>query len=461
MNELYDDLGHVPVYAVEKIGTKTIRQAIPIPRHYENRGEALRNLNRYEYCAFVHLVKRDNKDKPSCNTRRPAVAKFPFPEQYILHATKAQMLNAKQKTVVFCDKQPHHPGPEPDSSDSVGHSRWKLRADVFARYMLFMFRPEVEFFDETDRTHLTPLAYDWTALQQWVSACQRDASALSKFRLQSLNNRIYRLTTDFANKAILSDYRGRNRTLWKESQIAEFNREDAQLRRHAAKHDALELPDHWFEANHKDLGLSKTKQMELQLEDNHVQLSVLQDICQSVRYRRRVWYDRHTTTLNVAKAGINYMDLDEVWQKATLLLASKDCPSIMQGHIPTPGQSQNIMALLTEVCRKHKADQKAIHRMYEKYFLNTFDRPPGVALLHGAAGTGKSHVIQGITEAARICGKRTLNTSFNAINALAIGGPTLASLVHLSGAHKQEIRPFEKVFTSGNLSTMCKSNKLT
>ena len=445
MDELYRDLGHVPVYAVEKIGTKTVYQAIPTPRHYENRGEALRKLNRYEYCALTHLVKRDLKEKPPCKTTRPAATKFLFPERYILHASKAQMLNAKQKTVVFCDKQPHHPGPEPDDNNSVEHGRWKLRADVFARYMLFMYRPEVDFFDETDRPTLTPLTYDWHALQQWVFTCQHDDSIISKFRLQSLNNRIYGLTAEFANKAILSDYRGRNRTLWNESQIAEFNKEDAQLRRHAVQHDALELPDHWFEENQHDLGVPQTKQMEIQLEDNYVQLSVLQNICRVVDQRNRARFETFTNVVDSIKAGICDLDLHVVRQKAKLLLEAKQCPVVPKGQSSPLGQSsQHMEALLNEVCIKHKDNQKQYHLIYEKYFLDVRDRPPGVVLLHGAAGTGKSHVIKGITDAARICGKRTLNTSFNAINALAIGGPTFASLVHLSGSHKHEVRSFEK-----------------
>ena len=63
-----------------------------------------------------------------------------------------------------------------------------------------MLCPEEANYDESEPG--PTLLYDWDALQHWVSYFQRDSSIISKFRLQSLSNRIQGLTTDFRTKVI-------------------------------------------------------------------------------------------------------------------------------------------------------------------------------------------------------------------------------------------------------------------
>jgi DNA replication protein DnaC len=80
-------------------------------------------------------------------------------------------------------------------------------------------------------------------------------------------------------------------------------------------------------------------------------------------------------------------------------------------------------------------EQKEIFNLYSNYLYNPENpnlRPPDVVLLHGAAGTGKSTVLRGISKAASICLRKTLNTAFNNINALDLAGVTTAKVISLN-----------------------------
>ena len=275
-NDVVEEFGRMPVYVIETIGTRKIKKPLPTPGHYPFRGPELCFMNHTEYAALIQLKQRRKSDVVS-KTKHFA-QQFPFAEQYDLHTAKAQMLKAKQSTVIFCGKQPSHPGPEPPQlpdTDNIRYKQWKKRADFFARYMLTMFRPEEAFYDAS--CQVNSYQYNWEALQEWIAQCQNDTSVISKFRLQSLFHRVHGLSTDFATKVILADYRGRNRTIWTPSQRANFFNDDY-LKRKEKAHDRNELDDYLYEQKNKFLSDRINRSMDLQLEDNKALLDAFNTV---------------------------------------------------------------------------------------------------------------------------------------------------------------------------------------
>jgi hypothetical protein len=84
-----------------------------------------------------------------------------------------------------------------------------------------------------------------------------------------------------------------------------------------------------------------------------------------------------------------------------------------------------------------------VHLLYEEFLHDPcHNKIPPIAMVHGPAGTGKSHVVRGIDAAAIWHDKLALKTSFNSITALNIGGPTFSSLVNLDSKHMQHSGQF-------------------
>ena len=90
-----------------------------------------------------------------------------------------------------------------------------------------------------------------------------------------------------------------------------------------------------------------------------------------------------------------------------------------------------------------KRRQLWVYKTYKKFLDNPDDpkhAPPDITLLHGTAGTGKTTVLDSILEYADLKGHSTVQTAFNAINAIHFKqGQTTASLIHLRGIDKTSL----------------------
>ena len=94
---------------------------------------------------------------------------------------------------------------------------------------------------------------------------------------------------------------------------------------------------------------------------------------------------------------------------------------------------------------KLTAGQCEIMKLCKRYlFDGDSSIMPSIMLVTGAAGTGKSTVVHHINEMAHIANANVINTSFNAINALNMTGPssstmgrTTCSLVNMNGQQKK------------------------
>ncbi len=297
-----------------------------------------------------------------------------------------------------------------------------------------MFRPE-------DRPNLE---YNWKALKRWVKECQSDASILSKFCLQAVNNRVHGLKIDFASKVIISDYRGRNRTLWSEEEQQRFRDEGRHLKQQQELPDIDQLDEHAYEQENNFLELDQNCNMDAQLEDNGIQLQALNDICRAFDRCQNQDPSQHTESIinsSMLVAGLGQQQAQHIGQA---ILDAKQIVVEPPNTNTASSSPADRDILLNRLCMNHRRNQKLCHNLYAQYFANAnSSKPPSVVMLQGQAGTGKSYVIKSITEAAKVSGKRTVQTAFNAINAQAVNGPTFASLVHLEGRHKKVIEEFK------------------
>jgi hypothetical protein len=328
-----------------------------------------------------------------------------------------------------------------------------------------MFRPEDKWYEAKHITNAKKEGgfmynYNWDALQDWIHSCQQDTSILSKFRLQSVFHRVHGLTTDFATKVILTHYRGRNRTMWTQEQRHRYQAEHDRLRRQAALHDGTTMDDHQYEELHKILSRESNKQMAVQLKDNTLQLKAFNSACTNIDQNFANAADGTSSTDNhVMMASLSHVNISDAARKAEALYGDKEVndddvnDEDEENNDDTYDSNNDDNNNSTSPASKRKTEidglakglnklQQDIFDVYRAYFESggESDLPPDVVLLHGAAGTGKSHVIKCVDGTATICNVPVLRTSFNAITAKAIGADTFSSIAHLQAIDINEIR---------------------
>ena len=134
---------------------------------------------------------------------------------FLLSAIHELKLEAKQCTPILTKGIPLHPGPKPTNQKMM--AQWKKNANLFARYILTVFRPESEFYDPLTQTN--QYEYDYQALQSWIKSLQDDNNMISKFRLITIQRAVSNLRSRFSVKKMLNEHRARNRDLWENPQM--------------------------------------------------------------------------------------------------------------------------------------------------------------------------------------------------------------------------------------------------
>ena len=219
--ELFGSFGPAPFKQVEE-GRQ--QEPVYLPELYDHRGKDLAWMNREEFYALMRVEKithkSDGKESPgaaSPKSTRPRAGRYNFGSGIIIEASHQLRVLSKQTVLVWTHKIPLHPGPEP--KEVRKYRNWRCRADKFAQFVLTMFRPEEDHYDDST---VNALSYDWPALMQWISSLKSSRTALSKLRLASMNHYLFAMKSSYHHKRIFQAYRGESRDCWKDSDREAF-----------------------------------------------------------------------------------------------------------------------------------------------------------------------------------------------------------------------------------------------
>jgi hypothetical protein len=191
--------------------------SIPYPVFYRYRGEGLKRLNRLEYYSLVQINRRGKESGADGSEGRAKSKEFPFgcgleeriggpgPGRYF------QYMRSKQCTPQFFSIQARHPGSEP--SDPEEQKAWRMKADKFACDFLIMFRPEPDLYEyEEDQSYT--YEYNWEAYLEFVQELQMSNKDIDRSRLEQMERMVHSWGVNEEKKNVLTEWRGRRRTLW-------------------------------------------------------------------------------------------------------------------------------------------------------------------------------------------------------------------------------------------------------
>jgi hypothetical protein len=413
---------------------KDVRMLIPSAALYGTRGKELRDLNRLEFRALVG-TRRANADNS-----RARIKQFAMPPSFAVAAQYAFVLEGKQSTPILTRSPPPHPREAPNQpKDHAEYLQWKEKADIFAKFWLSELHPEPDCYQVTDQNRL---AYDWTALTEWVDSCLSSDRIIDTFRLMAMDKRRIGLRSSYVHKAWLSKYRGRDRDLWSSDQKARYAMEEATRRK---GYEQNILDNYAFEQSHCELSKRTNNQMNQQIAYSKEQVAEYERVSglnspQPSSKRCRA------SASNVLFTALPAKEIQERAAKLKAWRPPKGTPAPTRkrkrydsGMTPVAVSNQLSNNLKTS------PEQQELFDFYSKYLLNPEDpncRPPNIVLVHGVAGSGKSTVCEAIDDLTEFLNKKNIKTSFNAINALAIGGNTTASLIQLRPEiHSEHLLP--------------------
>ncbi len=199
LESLQSDLGKFKLFTVEHdpINQTPVKAFVALSSIYNNRGPKLKHLSRYEMQALTEI-----KEKPKGEKVRPHA--FPMADGFILTANHEFVLRRKQRTPILTQRFPRHPGQKPTDPALVGN--WQKEANLFAHFVLTVFRPEVDFHSANSQEN--PHEYSFEELQNWITSPQEDDNVISKFRLVLLQRHVKGLSTAHVVKKMSNEFRG-------------------------------------------------------------------------------------------------------------------------------------------------------------------------------------------------------------------------------------------------------------
>jgi hypothetical protein len=286
--------GYTPIFQVEegRDGNAGTKVAIPKVSMYFSRGKELQNFNMMEYECLVQIGKKKIETEEGVNDRlmedgqapddlphrnqkkpgRPASSRFEYDTNFQMQRLFEQLLAAKQSLpFVIGNAPPKRPGSKPLSLLNEGESddgdytkrldSWQRKADTFARYYLLLYRP-------TSSKDLQDGDFTFAALERWIEDCRTSNHWLKEARLAMFNNRLNGMSISTTNKKLLTDYRGRCRTLW--SDYERFKNKEYFAARSAQRAEDLEaagLTAAEFNLEHMELGKNTNAMMKRQEND--------------------------------------------------------------------------------------------------------------------------------------------------------------------------------------------------
>ena len=418
------------------------RKAIPRAALYPNRGENLRYLNRYEYCALIQFCPINGGSRSGEEGLRGG--RFPFSSSLSISSSHHQSLFGKQRTPVILGQEPKPPGPRPEPTDSeTAHERWRKAADNYADHILTIFRAEEECYDESMPN---PYKYNWESLVDWVASCQQSTSILSKFRLFSASRHVNSFSTLFDVKRMLMDYRGRSRDMWTDSDSRRrWDDEDGALRNCRKDNDSKFLDDLAFRANNAVLPETTTKSLDRVTHWSLLLTTQFMNVSHR-RTKRKILMEApgscRSLVYPLLECSVDADDFEEQflplqWQSSEVENATieQQQQSSKEGrNAGTRHDIQHVIHRLRNGARPEEAlnrKQAAVFDLYVDHLVNGGKPPPPVLLVHGQGGSGKTEAILRLCELVPFLGKTIFKTAFNNINAVAFDGQTTASAVDL------------------------------
>jgi len=440
-------------------------ELIPVPRPmlYRCRGNALRKLNRYEYFTCVE-VKRNRKETPKSNstTGRPNSTQYSFAPNCPIANSYHQILRSKQCTLKLFKNPPPHPGKEPDRSNLTEFEKWQQKANRFALYYLVLFRPEEDMHKMKKCYETSPYHYKWKDFQDFVNTLkegENNATEKQTIRnaciLGEMTDLITSVKTSTHNKAILSNYRSLSRTIWSDQIQAEGRAEYKYSK--SNQHNGNEFN------NDIDMmvdNMSIGKQLSTQTERNIMQNVAFTDqLINQMKNLLDVSKTNRRNTNNSIDYKVKIQSLDQnlihtIAEKPVL----EENDTTNSNDVLTPVNHTDV-ATLDERVDKLIADKNlstdkltAVRIMYHHFKQVLFRRndpgnKPPILLITGPPGTGKSWLVNFLTEIALLIGLcAPIKTAFMGIAAINIGGSTICTLldipINLSRQYKNEIVPW-------------------
>ena len=259
--------GSAPLYRVDNDSRIA---AIPYCFLYRYRGEKLKDLNRLEYYSTIQVKKDNDMDTKSSTPPhiqfkkgRKKSTRYAFDSGLEIHANHYQVMRSRQCTCKIFEQPPKHPGlpPEDVPENKQALLRWEKSANKMAMWYLTLFRPERNLYS---KAQVNTYSYGWNAFIDFLDELQQNkyTNAISRFRLDSINNMMNNLLTSRRNRAIFSHYRARNATRWsEEEQYDNRQRYQHKLRKGVAYDDDSDMELDFNECIH--FGLSDRKQQEI------------------------------------------------------------------------------------------------------------------------------------------------------------------------------------------------------
>ena len=411
-------LGPYKCYTVEKssLPGKDIEVFVPYSLLYNNRGKDLRHFSRYELPALFQLKEKPKNDASRCGY-------FSLAPSFILSARYAYFLRQKQRTPLLTSKMPSHPGPPPDPITA----EWQRKADNYARHILIVYRPEVDYYDA--QLQINPYRYNYQALTEWVEALQRDQNVISKLRLMMVRRSTHRIRSTMVTKRMTCEYRGRKRKTWtKSANVFDYTPQQAEQFSHTEENF---LP---AELNPRQMKARLAKAQYL----NGTRLALHQ-------------METHTNTMQIDQGNppknpiFNSHNLtnDETKEQLTMQMMEMKHfvvpPAAADSNCDSPDSLDGNHAGVPFTASQENVELNAKQREIVDCVINALLYPethghllPDITLLTGTAGTGKSEVIKVVRKDAQINTLANFRTGFNGITALHIGGMTTSSVLKFS-----------------------------
>ena len=216
--------GSARLYTTNDNGTK---QPVSYAALYRYRGEALKSLSRYEYCALIDVVEsgKDTIHSNDTSSRgRKTRDAYPFGVGLGIENNYHQVLKSKIHIPKLTLTPPSPPKkmPQPlDESDDEYNEQyqtyvrelaaWREKADKFAHFYLTLFRPEDTLYE---KGQVCTYKYDWESFTEYYKQLRRSRWLIAKLRLDQIDRCFQSWRVDTETREMLATYRERARTMW-------------------------------------------------------------------------------------------------------------------------------------------------------------------------------------------------------------------------------------------------------
>lgn len=436
--DLLAELGFIRKIPIKE--EKGMSILVPDVSLYLNRNECLKDLSYYEYlgCIGVRIGKPAMSQRGDSKNRQKH---FPLVSDFQGCNDAYHVLLQKQKTPLFIGTPPSHPGERPkvdESDETSGRAfiSWKLKADEFAKYFLMLFRPHA-----IGDQHL---GYDWEALLEWIKGLRQDSTILSKFRLMVLHQHIKGVKSSAKYKSMTREYRSRERRLWNDREKCNY-KEEQRRKAYRSQFVAAALED--LESDCLDTGLSDVvnKNMRKQLLHEQKQVERLDELFRSACADMEHIRPRDNRNGPISHFGIDTIvhtieDIVGFSVSSDPVTNSDSWWRVKSNQASACERVSQLRKDLVKRCPRTNAivnrQQLSLFDLYAGNFLRKKNaaKLPQIVLCHGGPGVGKSVIRKYIDECAKACGRYCLKTSFNAINAIEMGGNTTSAELILCAA---------------------------